>query len=164
MSKAETFGTRLTQERERLGYSHAQLSSLIGLTADELRDVEADKRHLEFGSDSLMLLHRMGVDAHALFTGVKGEDRSSPLLGRGLGFVYQDDFNLAVLLLRHSINVVEAWAGPGMAEKCPELVAATMQATMAASAGIGAGDLEEFADKMVGAAQVIADALAPPED
>ncbi len=122
---------RLTTERSRLGYSEAQFATLMGLSAEDYRKLEAGTRALD--PELRGPLHRMGVDIRYLIDG-----RLSTCPPEPADFpcwVRSAEFYAGVELLRKSVQAVNAFVGDGAAERSPELVAALMNTVIQARAG-----------------------------
>lgn len=117
---------RLQSERKRLGYSEAQLATLLGISTANEVELEQGARAID--PEQLGPLYRAGVDMEFLDTG-----RQSTVPPTPLGFPCwsrSNAFHAAVELLRKSVQAVDAFVGAGAAERSPELVAALMQATL----------------------------------
>ena len=150
---------RITKERERLGYTIPQFAVLVGIS-------EARQTAIEAGDFSAypvsyeLAAQRLGADP--LF--IHGQSADPESLRQDL-FFGDEHFLAAVGLLRKSKQAVDAFMGEGTSISAPALVAALMNATLSQRSVIGAGDLEDFADKIAnaidGAGNQIAEALKP---
>lgn len=121
-------GQRLTLERERLKLTVPQLATLASVTNDQQLAFESGEAM--FSSEYMRALDQVGVDSMFVTFGERNPDLplatpATPMLGE-----FNDQFNDAVSLLRKSIQAVEAWVGEGSAQRCPQLVAAVMDATL----------------------------------
>lgn len=155
---------RLVSERERLGYTPAQFAFLMGISEALQLQFEGPEYHplsAEYESKAATL----GVD----FDFVRGyhlrPDPPNFLFGLP---PYHPPLNSAVQLMLRSQQAVDLFFGPGVALRCPQLVAALMLVT--AQARARSQDHQEelvftLGDVIAGAAQTIADAMeASAED
>lgn len=162
----KTLAARVKNGREHLGLSIEQLAALIGITTEQQMAIEDAQFEGGLEFNYYDALKKSGFDLAYIFG-----DTDTPKYTSGALAFHDDDFNQAVALLRRSTQAVEAFVGKGAAASCPQLVAATMNATIQHRYALGAGFIEEMAEKLnfalEGAATIIADALNKnnkPED
>ncbi|MGQ5490793.1 hypothetical protein ACUH78_18275 [Thauera sp. ZXT1-4] len=150
---------RLIQERERLGLSQAQFACLAGVSLEDQVSLESGKWD-NFPKDYLHGAQEAGADP-LFILGHSSESRAGTLVQLAFGSTLDPDtdFGDAVLLLRKSIQAVNAFVGDGAAERFPQLVVAVMDATIKARYACGLGGYEQLVGKISDAISSVGDAI-----
>lgn len=134
--------SRIQSERERLGLTVAQFAVLAGVSAGQQKAIEEGVA----GGQSFAYfeaIQRIGADPQFIH-GVADAPAQNM---RNMVF-QEENFQDAVDLLRRALQAVEAFVGEGSAAKCPELVAATMNATIQNRVATALEGLEDLGDKL----------------
>lgn len=149
----EEMGRRITSERERLGFTLEQFAVLIGVSNEKQEELErgkAGRLHVSYG----MAARLLGADP--LF--ITGNAEEPVIADHNIGYG-DESFLEAVNLLRRCLATVDAFVGEGKATECPQLVAALMSATLNNRAGIHAGNMQDFVERIATSIDGLADTV-----
>lgn len=162
MNESETTAKRVRCERERLGLTIAQFAVLLGISEAKQQSIE-EGNLADCPTSYGDALKRAGGDPLFVFGHAE-----QPNVQRVDLLIGDDGFLRALELLRKSQQAIDAFLGEGTSSKAPELVAALISATMHERMDVGAGNWEDFFQKIAVAIEYagerIAESLAPDSD